>query len=129
MKSKIYNRLAISLTTSILVLSTPKVFAQNVQSQLSQKEPQPLFEVGSLNSTGNAQAQMPGFIQQSNAIEVSKATQHHSVEQTDRILEGLFATLVFGYILLIRQQKRHRATTLLQQIETLERIWQKEPHR
>lgn len=131
MKSKFLNSL-VSLATSVLLLSVVnKALAQGVESSTILPEPQPLeFEVESFNNAGSAQ-EMPGLTQQNNTIEVSKAqsTQHYSVEQTDRLLGGLFVTLVFSYILLRMQQKRHRATILLQQIEILERIWQKEPHR
>ncbi len=125
MNNKIFNRLAISLATAALFLSVPKAFAQNAPSQLSQKEPQPLeFDLGSINSTGNAQ--IPGLMQQDNA---TQSDQHQSVEQTDQLLGGLFAILVFSYILLRIQQRRHRATIILLQIETLERIWHMEHHR
>jgi hypothetical protein len=140
MKSKIFNRLAISLATSVLVLSTPKVFAQNVEWE-RQKEPQPLeFDLG--NISGNAHNQ--DIIRQNKAIDVAATTTSQTTQfskssltaSTDKVsdpLGGFFVTFVFiVYILLGLQYRRHRTqrtVLLLQQIETLERIWNMQSHR
>lgn len=144
MKNKIFNPLAISLATSVLFLSIPKAFAQNVQSQLSQKELQPLeFDLG--NISGNAQRQEAitkneatnsQNFSTTTASQTNQISQSSLTAQTDRVsdpLGGLFVTFVFiGYILLGLQYRRHhtqRAAILLQQIETLERIWNMQSHR
>lgn len=130
MKNKIFNPLAISLATSVLFLSMPKAFAQNVQSQVSQQERQTLiFDVGS----SGAQTQK---LQSNQTNQPKPQTDQSSLGQTSSVsdpLGGLLVTVVFiTYILLglqYRKHRTHRATLLLQQIETLERIWNMQSHR
>jgi len=142
MKSKFFTLLTASLATLVLVVPVPKAFGQSVESQTNLTEPQPLmFDIDMSRSATNARIQSQGQIQQSQASERTEAlpdtaalqttqpTKPNSVEQTDKVLGGLFITLIFIYILVALQHRRHRATVLLQQIETLERIWNMEHHR
>jgi hypothetical protein len=142
MKSKFFTLLTASLATLVLVVPVPKAFGQSVESQTNLTEPQPLmFDVDMSGSATNASIQSQGKIQQSQvsertealpdtaALQTTQPSKPNSVEQTDKVLGGLFITLIFIYILVGLQHRRHRATVLLQQIETLERIWNMEHHR
>jgi hypothetical protein len=146
MKSKFLNLITTSLATSVLLAPIPKAFGQSIESQTTLKELQPLiFDVDNSNrkSNGSGEAQSSELIQEGKARKsmeslpttaASPATQSSQlsyVEQTDWVLRGLFATLVFLYVVLGFQYRRHRAhrvAVLLQQIETLERIWNMKSH-
>lgn len=125
MKHKLFNRLALSLATSVLFLSIPKAFATNAQSQVSQTEPQPLVFDLSSNERELSQQNEP-----------KAQTVQSKVEVADNVSDlsgGLVVTFVFiAYILVgirYRKHRLHRAALLVQQIETLERIWNMQSHR
>lgn len=133
MNSKFFNPFALSLATSVLLLSVPRAFAQNVESQTSVQELQPLmFDVGS-NGTQSLEQ-----LKQSEAPTTpqSQSSQPSLMKQTDQVsspLGGLFVTFLFITYILIglqyRKHKTHRAAVLIQQIEMLERIWNMQSHR
>lgn len=137
MNNKIFNRLAISFFTSVILLSTPKVFAQNVQSQVSQKEPEPLeFDLANISGSTQSQEVIRNSEATTTASQATQFSQASLTEQTDSVsdpLGGLFVTFVFITYILVglqyRKHRIHRATLLLQQIETLERIWNMQSHR
>ncbi|MDP8965416.1 MAG: hypothetical protein M3O33_15820 [Cyanobacteriota bacterium] len=143
MKSKFVNLITISLATSVLVAPVPKAFGLSVESKTNIKELQPLtFDVES--SSGEIQSS--GLIQQGKATksmeslpttaasQVTQSSQSSSVEPTNQVSNmagGLFVTFMFIVYILIglqyRKHRFHRATVLVQQIETLERIWRMNP--
>lgn len=129
MNNKIFSPLAI-LATSVLFLSIPKAIAQNVPSQVSQKEPQTLvFEV---SSSGDRTQKLKSVQTKQTTAQTAQSSPRQSNNVSDP-LGGLLVTSVFiTYILLGLQYRKHcthRATLLLQQIETLERIWNMQSHR
>jgi uncharacterized protein YabN with tetrapyrrole methylase and pyrophosphatase domain len=129
MKHKIFNPLAISLATSVLFLSIPKAFATNVPAQRVQNQPQTvIFDVAS--SSDQTQK-----LESSRANNPKAQTDQSSLGQSGSVsdpLGGLLVTVVFiTYILLglrYRKHRTHRAAILIQQIETLERIWNMQSH-
>jgi predicted PurR-regulated permease PerM len=145
MKSKFVNLITISLATSVLVAPVPKAFGLSVESKTTIKELQPLtFDVES--SSGEIQSS--GLIQQGKATksmeslpttaasQVTQSSQSSSVEPTNQVSNmagGLFVTFVFMVYILIglqhRKHRLHRAAVLVQQIETLERIWRMNPQK
>lgn len=134
MKSKFFNLITISLATSVLLAPTPKVFGESVESQTSRKELQPLvFDVDSISYFGNSGVQVQGQIDSSAATNDSpekQSSQPNSLQSNTPVsnpLGGFFVTFVFiVYIwagVKYRKHRVHRTSVLLQQIETLERIW------
>ncbi len=130
MKCKISSLITVSLATSVLLAPTPEAFSHSVKSQTNLHESQPLvFDVESdkgVNTSKSSQSLVNANISQTN-----ESSQSNLVDQTAQVtnaLAGSFVTSMFiGYILIIiiqyRKRRTHRATVLLQQIETLERIW------
>ncbi|HEY9820032.1 MAG TPA: hypothetical protein V6D35_04535 [Candidatus Sericytochromatia bacterium] len=142
MKSKFFNLLTVSLATSVLLVSVPKAFGQSVEFQTNLTEPQPLmFDVdlsrtaGSIGTQGQASEKTASFPTTA-ASQPTQQSKANSAQESDRVsntLGGFVVTFVFiSYILIglqYRKHRLHRAAILLQQIETLERIWNMEPHR
>lgn len=136
MNHKIFNRLTISFFTSVLVLSTPKVFAQNVQFQVSQTEPQPLeFDLGKIGGSPQSQEVISKSEATTTASQTTQLSQSSFTAPTDRVSDpigGFFVTFVFiTYIIVGLQYRKHRtqrAALLVQQIERLERIWNMQSH-
>lgn len=145
MRSKLLNLLSVSLATSVLLAPTSQAFAQNPESQATTKEAQSLVHHSeSIKGADTQRTPNEGRLQEGKALNntqllpvtatspTTQPNQLNSAEQTDQILIGLFITLVFIYILAgleYRRQRVHRAAILLQQIETLERIWKMKSHR
>jgi hypothetical protein len=142
MKSKFFNLLTVSLATSVLLASVPKAFGQSVESQTNLTEPKPLmFDVdlsrnaGSMGTQSQASERMASFptTAASPPTQQQKANSAAESARGSNTLGGFVVTFVFiSYILIglqYRKHRLHRATILLQQIETLERIWNMEPHR
>lgn len=129
MNNKIFSPILISLATSAIFLSIPKALAQNVPSEVSQKEPQTLvFEV----SSSSDRTQKLKSVQTKQATAQTPQSSSGQSSNVSDPLGGLLVTSVFiTYILLGLQYRKHcthRATLLLQQIETLERIWKMQSH-
>ena len=127
MKSKFFNPL-VSLAMSVLLLSVVnKAFAQDV-AQTSVDEPQALmFDLETSSATGSMK--LPTTIQPAQSTQANSAIERAQVSEP---VGALFVTFVFVYILVglqYRKHRIHRATLLLQQIETLERIWNMQSHR
>jgi hypothetical protein len=128
MKSKFFNPL-VSLATSVLLLSVVnKAFAQDVVQTNLEKPQALMFDLETSRTTSSMKFPT--------TIEPAQSTQANSVIETDQVSEpvgGLFVTFVFVVYILIglqyRKHRNHRATLLLQQIETLERIWNMQSHR
>lgn len=131
MNSKFFNPLALSLATSVLLLSIP-TFAQNAKSQTNRKELQPLM----LNVSSNGTQSLEKLKQsETPTTPQNQSRQPSLVTQTNQVsnpVGGLFVTFVFIIYILIGLQYRkhhtHRASVLLQQIEMLERIWNMQSH-
>jgi hypothetical protein len=135
MKSKFLNLIIISLTTSILLAPSSKAFGQSLGAGISQKEQQPLgFNADSRSFLGNSGIQMQAQLESSGATtndsQETQSSQPKSAQPNTPVsnqLGGFFAAFVFiVYILAGIQYRRnrvHRTSILLQQIETLERIW------
>lgn len=135
MKSKFFNLITISLASAALLAPTPKVFGQGIESQANLKEPQSLvFDVDIINNLGNNGIQVQGQFESSaettnNALE-KQLSQPSSLPQNTPVsnpLAGFFVTFVFIVYIVAgiqyRKHRVHRTSILLQQIETLERIW------
>ena len=127
MKSKFFNPL-VSLAMSVLLLSVVnKAFAQDV-AQTSVDEPQALmFDLETSSATGSMK--LPTTIQPAQSTQANSTIERAQVSEP---VGALFVTFVFVYILVglqYRKHRIHRATLLLQQIETLERIWNMQSHR
>lgn len=135
MKSNFFHLITISLATSVLLAPTPKAFGQSVESQINRTEPQSLvFDVDSISNLGNSGIQVQGQIESSTAttnnFQATQSNQPSSVQLTtpaNNPLAGCFITFVFiVYIVAGIRYRKHRVnrtSILLQQIETLERIW------
>jgi hypothetical protein len=124
MKNKIVNPLTISLATSMLFLSTPKASAINISSQTVQN--QPLLAVFYV-ARSKHQTQK---IESSQANRTKTQTAQSGLGQSGNVsdpLGGLLVSLVLTtYILLglwYRRYRIHQIAILIQQVETLERIW------
>ena len=146
MKSKFVKLVTVSLATSILLTPTQRAFGLGAESQTNIQETH--HQVHNLLSSQDAnsrktQDQNQGRVQQVAKSQQSEAThamaaasptnqssQSTLIGQIDRVLGSVFITLVFMYVLLGLQYRRYqnrRAAILLQQIETLERIWNMKP--
>jgi hypothetical protein len=150
MKSKFLNFITVSLATSILLASAQKAFSFSAKPQTTLNEIQHLVH----NETSNQKAagegtQNQGRIQEGSAptsrqsypahfvpttYQTSASNQAISGEQTIQLNNtagGVFVTFLFiSYVLVglrYRKHRMHRAAVLLQQIETLERIWRMNP--
>lgn len=153
MKSKLFSLITVSLAASTLLIPAQKAFGFGADAQTNLKETQPLVhESGSRLGANRKREQNQGLVQESKATKTKPTHPTHPVaatsqttnssqliaaEQTAQVnnnsntVGGLFVTFLFiGYIfvgLQYRKYRAHRATVLLQQIETLERIWKMKP--
>jgi hypothetical protein len=147
MKRKIFKLITISLATSVLLTPAQEAFGYSIGSQINLKEAEPLVhQTGSSRRADSKATQNQGMVPEDKATESRKSlpvsaashtpesSQHSSVGQPAQVsntVGGLFVIFVFiSYIVLglqYRKYRVHRAAVLLQQIETLERIWKMKP--
>jgi hypothetical protein len=151
MKSKFFNLLTVSLATSILLAPTQQAFGLGTEPQRNIKEAQSVVESSkeSCPSVNSNTVENPGLQQEGTTTkarqsqppdtraatsQTTNSSQPSSVEQTAQLsntVGGVMVTLLLlGYILVGLQYRKYRvrrAATLLQQIETLERIWKMNP--
>lgn len=153
MKSKLFSFITVSLAASTLLVPAQKASGFGPDAQTNLKETKPLVhESGSGLGANRKGEQNQGLVQESKATKTKQTHPTHpvaatsqtvnssqliSVDQTAQVnnnintVGGLFVTFLFiGYILVglqYRKYRAHRATVLLQQIETLERIWKMKP--
>ena len=149
MKRKLFSVISVSCATSLWLAPTPEAFAHNIEFQANVEAPQALlYEKGNTRSDSSALTEHQGLRLESEstaestpslvaaASQVTESSQPNSSTQTvqvTNILGGIFAIFLFiGYILgglQYRKYRSRRAAALLQQIETLERIWKMERYR
>ena len=150
MKNKFVSLITVSLATSILLVPAQKVFGFGAEPQTNIKLTQHLVDhkerglVANSESTHNQLLVQQGKATKTGqthsthpvaaASQTTESTQSRSAEQIadlDSTVGGLFVIFLFiSYILVglqYRKHSTHRATILLQQIETLERIWKMKP--
>lgn len=147
MKRKLFKLITISLATSVLLAPAQEAFGYSIGSQINIKEAEPLVhQTGSSRRADSKATQNQGMVPEDKATESRKSlfvsaashtpesSQHSSVGQTAQVsntVGGLFVIFVFiSYIVVglqYRKYRVHRAAVLLQQIETLERIWKMKP--
>lgn len=152
MKSKLFSLITVSLAVSTLLIPAQKAFGFGADAQTNLKETKPLMHESGSHLGANRQGeQNQGLVQESKPTKTKQTHLTHpvvatsqttnssqliSAEQTAQVnnsntVGGLFVTFLFiGYIfvgLQYRKYRAHRATVLLQQIETLERIWKMKP--
>jgi hypothetical protein len=133
MKSKVINPL-LYLATSVLLFSAVNKASAGVVTQPSVNELQTLsFDLVNSDRTSIT---IPISKNSNTTIQPTPSTQAHSAIEKDQVSEpvgGLFVTSVFVVYILVglryRKHRTHRAALLLQQIETLERIWNMQSHR
>lgn len=149
MKRKFFSVIFVSCATSLWLAPTPEAFAHNIELQANVEAPQALlYEKGTNRSDSSALSDHQGLLLDSQstaestasvvaaASETSKSSQSNSSTQTaqvNNIVGGIFGIFLFiGYIvggLQYRKYRSRRAAILLEQIETLERIWKMERYR
>lgn len=133
MKSKFINPL-FYLATSVFLFSAVNKVSAGVVTQPSVNEPQALrFDLVNSDRTSSP---IPNSKNSTTTVQPTPSTQANFATQTDQVSEpvgGLFVTSVFIVYILVglryRKHRTHRAALLLQQIETLERIWNMQSHR
>lgn len=151
MKRKFFSLISVSCATSIWLTPTPEAFAHSIELQANVEVPQTLmYEKGNTRSDSpvltnpqglSLKSQFPGesttsFItaasQSAESSQPNSSTQTAQVN-TNNIVGGIFVIfLLIGYVLgglQYRKYRSRRAAILLQQIETLERIWKMERYR
>jgi hypothetical protein len=151
MKRKFFSVISVSCATSLWLAPTPEAFAHNIEFQANVEAPQVLlYEKGNTRSDSSALTDHQGLRLESEstaestpsvvaaASQVTESSQPNSSTQTvqvntNNVVGGIFAIfLLIGYILgglQYRKYRSRRAAVLLQQIETLERIWKIERYR
>lgn len=149
MKRKVFSIISVSCATSLWLAPTPEAFAHSIEHQTNVDAPQALlYETGNSKSDSSALTDHQGLRLKSQstaestasviaaASETSKSSQSNSSTQTvqvNNIVGGIFGIfLLIGYILgglQYRKYRSRRVAVLLQQIETLERIWKMEHYR
>lgn len=150
MKSKFYGFLTLSLATSVLLTSAQQTFAYSVEAQVNVKEsPTVVQDVNNRQEASRTSAQTQKVGQEAQAVDensesrpptATSQTQESipanvstQTTQVSNTVGGLAVTFVFMTYFLIglmyRRHRAHRAAILVQQIETLERIWKMEPYR
>jgi multidrug efflux pump subunit AcrB len=147
MKRKLFKVITISLATSVLLAPAQEAFGYSIGSQINIKEAEPLVhQIESSRRADSKATENQGMVPEDKATESRKAlpvsaashttesSQQSSVGQTAQVsntVGGLFVIFVLiSYIVLglqYRKYRVHRAAVLLQQIETLERIWKMKP--
>jgi hypothetical protein len=149
MKRKFFSVISVSCATSLWLAPAPEAFAHSIEFQANLEAPQALlYEKGNSRSDSSALTNHQGLILESQstaettayrvaaASQSTESSQPNSSTQTaqvNNILGGIFGIfLLIGYILgglQYRKYRSRRAAVLLQQIETLERIWKMERYR
>ena len=150
MKNKLFNFITISVATSLLLAPGHKAYTFAAEPQNNIKETQPLVNNSeSCQDTNRQRRQNQALTQESQVPKsassqpdpsIAGAPQTQNLNQPSSVAEssqlnntvgGVFVTFLFlGYVLAGLQYRRyraHRAAILLQQIETLERIWRMKP--
>ena len=147
MKRKLFKLITISLATSVLLAPAQEAFGYSIGSQINIKKAEPLVhQIESSRRADSKATENQGMVPEDKATESRKSlavsaashttesSQQSSVGQTAQVsntVEGLFVIFVLiSYIVLglqYRKYRVHRAAILLQQIETLERIWKMKP--
>lgn len=151
MKSKFFNFLSVSLASSILLAPNSPALSLGTEPHRNIKQIQPTVEQsresclgvnsqgtqhqgltqgGKPTQTGQSQPAHP-LAATSQTINSSQPNSATHTAQLSNTIGGIFVTLLFlSYILVglqYRKYRIHRAAMLLQQIETLERIWRMNP--
>lgn len=149
MKRKLFKLITLCLATSVVLAPAQEAFGYSIKSQPNTKEAQPLVhEIGSSRHADSEGTQNQEPVPDDKATNSRKSlpvsvpshttesSQKSSVGQTAQVsntVGGLFVIFVFiSYILVglqYRKYRAHRAAVLLQQIETLERIWKMKPQK
>ncbi|HEY9673419.1 MAG TPA: hypothetical protein V6D11_18390 [Waterburya sp.] len=150
MKSKFYGLLTASLATSVLLTSVQETFAHSAEPQANVKESSTVVQdVNNRQEASRTSAQTQKVGQEAQAVadnsesgplsatsQTQESIPANVSAQTDQVsntVGGLAVTFVFMTYILIglmyRRRRAHRAAILVQQIETLERIWKMEPYR
>lgn len=152
MKRKFFSVIFVSCATSLWLAPTPEAFAHSIHSielQANVDAPQALlhekdnsrsdnsaltdYQDGRVESQSTAESRATVVTAASETSESSQPNSSTQTVQVNHILGGIFAIfLLIGYILgglKYRKYRSHRAAVLLQQIETLERIWKMEHYR
>ncbi|HEY9604677.1 MAG TPA: hypothetical protein V6C85_23935 [Allocoleopsis sp.] len=150
MKNKLFNFITISVATSLLLAPGHKAYTFAAEPQANIKETQPLVNnPGSRQDTNRKGTQNQALTQESHVPQspssqpdspIPGASQTNNLNQPSSVAEspelnntvgGVFVAFLFlGYVLAGLQYRRYRArraAILLQQIETLERIWRMKP--
>ncbi|HAA33582.1 MAG TPA: hypothetical protein DCE56_44965 [Cyanobacteria bacterium UBA8553] len=150
MKSKFVSFVTVSLATSLLFVPVQKAFGFDAEPQTNFKHTEYLVpDRESRLGTRSEQTHKQKLVQdgQANkfrpthptppvvtASETTNSSQPSSAQPTDQLNNtagGLLVTvLLISYILVglqYRKHRTHRATVLLHQIETLEKIWKMNP--
>jgi hypothetical protein len=149
MKRKFFSVISVSCATSLWLAPTAEALAHSIELQANVDAPQALlYEKGNSRSDSSALSEHQELRLESEstaesrasriaaASETSESSQPNSSTQTaqvNSIVGGIFGIfLLIGYILgglQYRKYRSRRAAVLLQQIETLERIWKMERYR
>jgi hypothetical protein len=149
MKRKLFSVISVSCATSLWLAPTPEAFAHNIELQPKVDAPQALlYEKDNSRSDSSGLRDYQGLRLESESTAESTASvvavasqptdssQPNSSTQTvqvNNIVGGIFVIfLLIGYVLgglKYRKYRSRRAAILLQQIETLERIWKMERYR
>ncbi|WP_155898088.1 hypothetical protein [Allocoleopsis franciscana] len=149
MKRKFFSVIFVTCATSLWLAPTPEAFAHSIEPQANVDASQALLsEKGNSKSESSALTDDQGLRLESQstaettasvvatASETRESSQPSSSTQTvqvNKIVGGIFGIfLLIGYILgglQYRKYRSRRATVLLRQIETLERIWKMEHYR
>jgi hypothetical protein len=150
MKSKFFNLITISLASSIWVAPAPEAFGCITEPQTNTKQTQHLVhDTGNRLAANTEKTPNQGLVQDGQATknrqshptqsvvvtsQTTDSSQSRSVKASTQVSDtvgGIAVTLLFiSYILVgvqYRKYRTHRATILLKQIETLERIWRIKP--
>ena len=150
MKSKFVSFITVSLATSLLFVPVQKAFGFDAEPQTNFKQTEYLVpDKESRLGTRSERTHKQELVQEGQATKIrsthptppvvtasqtTDSSQPSSAQQTDQLnntVGGLFVTvLLISYILVglqYRKHRTHRAAVLLQQIETLERIWKMNP--
>lgn len=151
MKRKFFSFISVSCATSIWLAPMPEAFAHTIDLQTNVDAPQALMS-GNSNSKSDSSVlnSPPGLSGESSSpaaktaslvapsSQLPESSQPNSSTQTvqantNNIVGGIFVIfLLIGYViggLQYRKYRSRRAAVLLQQIETLERIWKMERYR
>lgn len=150
MKSKFFNLITVSLATSIWLAPVQEAFGVGAEPKTNIKEIQhSVQDVESCAPANSEGVQNQKLVNKGKTTkteqshrarlvaadsQTSSTAQSRSAEQTiqaSNTIGGVFVTVLFtSYIVVGLQYRKHRtrrATLLLQQIETLERIWRMKP--